>query len=251
MLVQIDRLVALLETPCFTFLRLQLLRPRTHPSLLRAMYGLLALLPQSNAFRTLHTRLQSIPTIALMQLEDLSQRQAQGGAGSSGGEAAEAAAAAGPRSAAWADFDSLLDSFCAQQQKHFALEERAYEEDVEGAGGRGGHGHQGQGQGQLGPSQGGAPPDGAGPGHGPAAAGEGGERASVWGTSIAQTTPGQGPAGGAGGALPLNMPRLMRRSSGGSQGGEELDTAVEAAGDGKGGGRGRHSEGEGEKAAAI
>eukprot|EP00198_Chlamydomonas_reinhardtii_P009884 XP_001699221.1 predicted protein [Chlamydomonas reinhardtii] len=59
LLVQVDRLVALLETPCFTFLRLQLLEPRKHPSLLRALYGLLMLLPQCNAFRMLNTRLQA------------------------------------------------------------------------------------------------------------------------------------------------------------------------------------------------
>ena len=34
-LVQIDRLVQLLETPAFTFLRLQLLRPSTHPALIQ------------------------------------------------------------------------------------------------------------------------------------------------------------------------------------------------------------------------
>lgn len=51
--------MALLETPCFTFLRLQLLEPRKHPSLLRALYGLLMLLPQCNAFRMLNTRLQA------------------------------------------------------------------------------------------------------------------------------------------------------------------------------------------------
>eukprot|EP00798_Chlamydomonas_sp_ICE-L_P022231 gene22231-29298_t len=68
-LVQVDRLVQLLETPCYTFLRLQLLHPRKHPALLRAMYSLLMLLPQSNAFRTLNNRLQSIPTLAMMQLD--------------------------------------------------------------------------------------------------------------------------------------------------------------------------------------
>ncbi|EFJ46562.1 hypothetical protein VOLCADRAFT_62382 [Volvox carteri f. nagariensis] len=61
LLVQIDRLVALLETPCFTFLRLQLLEPQRYPSLLRALYGLLMLLPQCNAFRMLNTRLQVGP----------------------------------------------------------------------------------------------------------------------------------------------------------------------------------------------
>jgi vacuole morphology and inheritance protein 14 len=53
-----DRLVQLLDTPTFTFLRLQLLQPRQHASLLRALYALLQLLPQSNAFRLLSMRLQ-------------------------------------------------------------------------------------------------------------------------------------------------------------------------------------------------
>jgi hypothetical protein len=34
----------------------------------RAMYGLLQLLPQSDAFRTLHARLHAAPTAALLQL---------------------------------------------------------------------------------------------------------------------------------------------------------------------------------------
>lgn len=34
-LVQIDRLVQLLETPVFTFLRLQLLQPARYPALIR------------------------------------------------------------------------------------------------------------------------------------------------------------------------------------------------------------------------
>ena len=35
----------------------------------RALYGLLMLLPQSAAFKTLHARLHSVPTLALLQLE--------------------------------------------------------------------------------------------------------------------------------------------------------------------------------------
>lgn len=60
-LVQIDRLVQLLDTPGYTFLRLQLLQPQQHAPLLRALYALLMLLPQSNAFRSLSTRLSVSP----------------------------------------------------------------------------------------------------------------------------------------------------------------------------------------------
>lgn len=35
----------------------------------RSLYGLLMLLPQSAAFKTLHARLHSVPTLALLQLE--------------------------------------------------------------------------------------------------------------------------------------------------------------------------------------
>ena len=99
-LLQLDRLVTLLETPCFTFLRLQLLQPRRHPALLRAMYSLLMLLPQSNAWRTLNTRMQSIPIFALMQLDGDLPFSASAGGGDGGVfappfSAAEAAAAGG------------------------------------------------------------------------------------------------------------------------------------------------------------
>jgi vacuole morphology and inheritance protein 14 len=58
-LMQIDKLVQLLESPIFVHLRLQLLDVDTpyHAPLLKALYGLLMLLPQSDAFRTLNDRL--------------------------------------------------------------------------------------------------------------------------------------------------------------------------------------------------
>ena len=62
LLVQVDRLVQLLETPIFAYLRLQLLDPAHFHHLLKTLYGLLMLLPQqSTAFRILRTRLRSIP----------------------------------------------------------------------------------------------------------------------------------------------------------------------------------------------
>ncbi|KAL1803463.1 hypothetical protein ACET3Z_032110 [Daucus carota] len=62
-LVQLDKLVNLLETPIFAYLRLQLLEPGRHVWLLKALYSLLMLLPQqSAAFKVLRTRLKTVPS---------------------------------------------------------------------------------------------------------------------------------------------------------------------------------------------
>lgn len=67
MLLQIDKLVQLLESPVFTALRLQLLEPEQHPGLLKCLYGLLMLLPQSSAFATLRNRLNALNGLGYMQ----------------------------------------------------------------------------------------------------------------------------------------------------------------------------------------
>ncbi len=68
LLVQVDQLVQLLETPVFTYLRLCLLEPSQHPALLKTLHGLLLLLPvQSSAWMTLSSRLQCIPTLHQLQ----------------------------------------------------------------------------------------------------------------------------------------------------------------------------------------
>ncbi|KAJ2806309.1 hypothetical protein H4R20_001734 [Coemansia guatemalensis] len=59
-LVQLDKLVQLLESPVFTFVRLQLLDPILHPLLIRTLYGLLMMLPQSSAFAILRNRLSTV-----------------------------------------------------------------------------------------------------------------------------------------------------------------------------------------------
>ncbi|KIV82446.1 hypothetical protein PV11_04559 [Exophiala sideris] len=66
MLIQIDKLVQLLESPVFTYLRLQLLEPDRYPYLYKCLYGLLMLLPQSFAFGTLKNRLNSVSAIGLL-----------------------------------------------------------------------------------------------------------------------------------------------------------------------------------------
>ena len=64
-LMQADKLVQLLESPIFLQLRLQLLEVNAgyHPLLLKSLYGLLMLLPQSAAFSILSNRLSTIVTL--------------------------------------------------------------------------------------------------------------------------------------------------------------------------------------------
>ncbi|KAJ5088771.1 Protein VAC14 [Penicillium angulare] len=67
MLIQIDKLVQLLESPVFTYLRLQLLEPEKYPYLYKCLYGVLMLLPQSSAFAALKNRLNSVSNIGFLQ----------------------------------------------------------------------------------------------------------------------------------------------------------------------------------------
>ncbi|PTU18120.1 hypothetical protein P175DRAFT_0464714 [Aspergillus ochraceoroseus IBT 24754] len=66
MLIQIDKLVQLLESPVFTYLRLQLLEPERYPYLYKCLFGVLMLLPQSSAFAALKNRLNSVSNIGLL-----------------------------------------------------------------------------------------------------------------------------------------------------------------------------------------
>ena len=66
-LMQVDKLVQLLESPIFLHLRLQLLEVNTpqHADLLRSLYGLLMLLPQSQAYKTLSDRLSTVSSLQI------------------------------------------------------------------------------------------------------------------------------------------------------------------------------------------
>lgn len=68
LLVQVDRLVQLLESSVFTRLRLQLLEPEKYPYLYKVLYGILMLLPQSSAFDMLKNRLNSVSAIGYVHL---------------------------------------------------------------------------------------------------------------------------------------------------------------------------------------
>ncbi|XP_077474245.1 protein VAC14 homolog [Stigmatopora argus] len=66
-LMEVDKLVQLVESPIFTYLRLQLLDVESNPYLIKALYGLLMLLPQSQAFQLLSNRLRCVPNPELMR----------------------------------------------------------------------------------------------------------------------------------------------------------------------------------------
>ena len=67
LLMEIDKLVDLMESPVFIKLRLHLIQTGkdARPYLLKALYGLLMLLPQSEAYETLRKRLDSATALHL------------------------------------------------------------------------------------------------------------------------------------------------------------------------------------------
>jgi len=68
MLVQVDKLVQLIESPVFTYIRLQLLEPERYPYLFKCLYGILMLLPQSSAFVSLRNRLNAVNSAGFLQI---------------------------------------------------------------------------------------------------------------------------------------------------------------------------------------
>uniref|UniRef100_A0A674JTU7 Protein VAC14 homolog n=1 Tax=Terrapene triunguis TaxID=2587831 RepID=A0A674JTU7_9SAUR len=75
-LTEVDKLVQLIECPIFTYLRLQLLDVKNNPYLIKALYGLLMLLPQSSAFQLLSHRLQCVPNPELLTKTTLGFKKA-------------------------------------------------------------------------------------------------------------------------------------------------------------------------------
>ncbi|GMR54020.1 hypothetical protein PMAYCL1PPCAC_24215, partial [Pristionchus mayeri] len=68
-LVEIDKLVNLLESPILSFVRMDLLSAHHQRPLCTVLSALLMLLPQSEAFTTLHRRLQTVPALTVMGSE--------------------------------------------------------------------------------------------------------------------------------------------------------------------------------------
>lgn len=77
-LKEIDKLVQLIESPIFAYLRLQLLEANDNPELIKSLYGLLMILPQSEAFKLLRYRLECIPHINLSLVNDNGPRKKRG-----------------------------------------------------------------------------------------------------------------------------------------------------------------------------
>jgi len=60
-LVELDKLIQLLESPIFSYIRLQLLENPPQRYLVKTLYSILMLLPQSRSFDTLNQRLNCLP----------------------------------------------------------------------------------------------------------------------------------------------------------------------------------------------
>ncbi|KAG0252245.1 hypothetical protein BG011_007104 [Mortierella polycephala] len=133
LLIQVDKLVQLIESPVFTYLRLQLLEPERYPHLFKCLYGLLMLLPQSTAFATLRNRLTSVSSMGFIHLvPKISSTGAQGATSMSGsttslssrtkgGVSANAGLYGGNHPSHHAEgpkFPELLSHFRAVQSRH-------------------------------------------------------------------------------------------------------------------------------------
>ncbi|THC98822.1 hypothetical protein EYZ11_001669 [Aspergillus tanneri] len=135
MLIQIDKLVQLLESPVFTCecpisaefflskadiklwldLRLQLLEPERYPYLYKCLYGVLMLLPQSSAFAALKNRLNSVSNIGLLHTGPrLSSNTASNSSSSSYDRSTGSRLKRDENSIRWVE---LLDKFKSVQEK--------------------------------------------------------------------------------------------------------------------------------------
>ncbi|KHJ92091.1 hypothetical protein OESDEN_08029 [Oesophagostomum dentatum] len=68
-LVEIDKLVNMIESPVLAYVRMDLLSACHQRSLSTVLSALLMLMPQSDAFHTLHKRLQAVPALTIVGKE--------------------------------------------------------------------------------------------------------------------------------------------------------------------------------------
>jgi vacuole morphology and inheritance protein 14 len=120
-LMEMDRLVQLIESPMFTGTRMKLLEPAKHPALCKCLYGILTLLPQSKAFETLHSRLKSIPSVELVRLNELISQGGQLDTMHKKAKARKDSTAHHHSSHDVIPFERLLHVFYTCQQKHSKL----------------------------------------------------------------------------------------------------------------------------------
>jgi len=127
-LMEMDRLVQLIESPMFTGTRMKLLEPAKYPALCKCFYGILTLLPQSKAFDTLHRRVKSIPSVELVRLNeliahgpDLLHKKTGGGLFENKSKTRKDSSAHHHNSNEVIPFERLLHVFYTCQQKHSKL----------------------------------------------------------------------------------------------------------------------------------
>ncbi|KAH7468583.1 Protein VAC14-like protein [Phytophthora ramorum] len=132
-LMQIDKLVQLLESPIFIHMRLQLLEIQEdyHTDLVKSLYGLLMLLPQSAAFRVLRDRLASVTSMATaigrIDLNGDSRRLRKTKEAPSSSSSNDTPSSGAPR----IDADALLSHFETVQTKHTELRRKGmYEKSL-------------------------------------------------------------------------------------------------------------------------
>jgi vacuole morphology and inheritance protein 14 len=106
LLMQVDKLVQLLESPVFLDVRMALLTPRRPAcaELMTTLYGLLMILPQGTAYATLKDRLSAVSSLHYSQ-----------GIAHGGGQGSGAAAAAAAPSIAGLDVAAAEATFAASQ----------------------------------------------------------------------------------------------------------------------------------------
>ncbi|KAM3414179.1 Protein VAC14-like protein [Cercospora zeina] len=117
MLIQIDKLVQLLESPVFTYLRMQLLEPDRYPHLYKCLYGLLMLLPQSSAFAALKNRLNSVSAIGYLHIRDRVGPAASGTSSTLSGNFGERNRLKSREDSGGIKWNDLLEKFKATQEK--------------------------------------------------------------------------------------------------------------------------------------
>ena len=110
LLMEIDSVVAMIESPIFSGLRVALLEPANNPHLLKALYAILMFLPQSRAYETLSNRLRNVPTLELLKLNTLMPPKGEAEFSAEQAELAEEALGV-------IDFPSLIEVFEHRQAR--------------------------------------------------------------------------------------------------------------------------------------
>lgn len=129
LLAEIDKLVQLIESPIFIYLRLQLLdHCEDSTFLVKSLYSLLMLLPQSDAFTTLHKRLQCVPPSSAPLPTALPSALRL----SSSAKSQEPPTSNRMTSNFPIDFDALLDHFNSIQQLHRDAKRRVHAAKLRG-----------------------------------------------------------------------------------------------------------------------